>query len=275
MSRRVAGALLALASSAACSFQVRLAGDDALDPDGPGGDGADGCASFATYVDTCALPPGLPLVLSDKVVFDTDRGTLSDASGPLPIVEVVVDTPEGELAVIVATSVTIAGNAVFGGVGTRPMAVVSTGDVVIGSNALVFVGSGGAGARAACEGGATAGADHNGGAGGGGGGGFGAPGGRGGRGNSDGTNASGGAAGAAVATLPAAPRGAAPADPAAGAPTPAARAARPAARSTSCPPRRSCSSRAPASTRAARAAAAARGPPGTATRAAAAAARAG
>ena len=188
-----------------CGFEIRAGGTGG--PDGGREDGggtvADACTSFASYLDTCALPAGAPLELDGTFTLDTDTGTLTSVNGsavPVITTATVATTPGNvEVLALVVTDLQLRANARLRGEGTRPLVVVARGEIHLEDGSAISVSVGGAGARTTCEGGATAGADDGGGGGGGGGGGFGGEGGAGGEGDSDNGRSAGGMAGAADA----------------------------------------------------------------------------
>jgi len=188
-----------LSCLAACSFEPRSTSATIDAPPGP----PDACVSFSTQLDICAFPGGDDLTLDNRNRFDTDTGTLTDKDGaaiPVTTMPVMLSTGVQVQAVFVRT-LTLRANAQLRGVGTRPIAIIASREVVLEAGAVIDVGSGGAGARASCAGGPTAGQADTGGGAGGGGGGFGASGGDGGNGNSDNiiSDSQGGTHGSAVA----------------------------------------------------------------------------
>ncbi|HEU0033040.1 MAG TPA: hypothetical protein VFQ53_20550 [Kofleriaceae bacterium] len=191
---------------AGCSFApvpLDQAGDG-----GPDTPITPGCTTFSSQLDTCTLPAGAALTLSGTLAFDTDTGELTQAGTVVTgIPTMVLATNAAEVQAILATTVTFDPGTMLRATGSRPFAIIATGDVVVGDGAIVDVGRGGAGARASCD--ATGGMNLDGGAAGGGGGGFGGAGGAGGTGNNDGTPSTPGMGGAAVA-LPAGPLGGCP-----------------------------------------------------------------
>ncbi len=201
---------LALSVAAGCGFTT-AAGDPLADdqPSDAGGD-ATSCASFSQQLDTCART-GVDLTLTGMNVIDTDTGILTAGGLPVAITSQLVTTRTNaiEVRAVYVGALTMSANAQLRAVGSRPLALVATGNVFLLQNALIDVSVGGAGAMPACTLGASKGQDDTSGAAGGGGGGFGAIGGTGGNGNRDGGPSIGGAPGVA-SPLPLGPRGGCP-----------------------------------------------------------------
>ena len=178
--------VLALALTAGCGFTTGEApGDDQSGSNG-GTVKPDACTSFSQQLDTCA-GSGADLTLSGMNVFNTDTGILAAEAGAVMTTSALVTTTTNavEVRALYVGSLTLAANAKLTATGTRPLAIVAHGKVYLLQGAMLDVSAGGAGARTACPGGATKGADDTLGAAGGGGGGFGAVGGLGGNGNGD------------------------------------------------------------------------------------------
>lgn len=193
-----------LATWSACTFSP----PPDQSPDGPI-DAA--CTSFSSQLDTCALPPGIPLDLRGALRFDTDSGILTDtaAAVTIPVVSVLIATRGGEVRALVATTVILRADARLRAEGTRGFAIIASSDLAIQTRAAIDVSKGGAGARgvAICPGGGQQGEDDSDGAAGGGGGGFGAAGGTGGNGDADDGQSTGGRAGPATDPAPLGPLG--------------------------------------------------------------------
>jgi hypothetical protein len=200
---RVAASMLFLA---ACSFQEGTPADPGVGggstPDAPS-------CGFSTEIDTCSLAsaPQGDLVVSGTLAYDTDSHVLTAGGSPFAVAHARVMTAQGPLELIIANDVHLLPNTQLRATGAVPLGIVAFGSMAIDANALVDVGSGGAGARATCDQGAVVGETHSGGAGGGGGGGFARIGGRGGDGDSDGSGSTGGAGGTALAAVPVGPIG--------------------------------------------------------------------
>jgi hypothetical protein len=166
-------------------------------------DSTTACVSFSTLVDTCTLPPGTPLTLSGTLDFDTNTGDLFAGAQPVTVDTMILATVDGEITAILASAVVFAADAQLRAVGARPFAILANDSISLGSNTLIDVSIGGAGARTECPSPAARGTDRNGGAGGGGGGGFGAAGGTGGPGDDDSASPAPGGLGGAAVALPA------------------------------------------------------------------------
>lgn len=165
------------------------------------------CTTFSQQLDTCAHS-GADLTLGGIYVIDTDTGVLTADGIAVAITSALVTTTTNavEVRAVYMDKLTVSANAQLRAVGTRPLALVAKGDVVLLQNAGIDVSIGGAGTMPVCTLGAAKGQDDTQGAAGGGGGGFGAIGGTGGNGNNDSGPSIGGSPGLA-SPLPLGPRG--------------------------------------------------------------------
>ena len=187
-------------------------GNGGSNPDGgPGTDGGstlqcDNEQTFAHLKDISLPSPGEALVLDDtsgNYSLDTDGLQLSHPAVNLPAVALQhIKQADGTMAaVLVVPRFEIARNAILRATGTRPLIIVSTGDILVGGEIDVSSSATGKGAGANTAPGCAAGGDGKAGlfnaaggrGGGGGGGGFGAPGGAGGDGDT--ANTTGGSRG--------------------------------------------------------------------------------
>lgn len=196
--RRVLAVAISIGTGG-CGFSLSVGDAPPAPPDAPPGDGP--CA-FSTFIDTCPLPRGDSLALAGTHMFDTDSGLLTDPLGTIiPVKTATVNLAQDTLEVqaIFVDELTLDG--VLVARGSRPFAVIATGDVELIGSSVLEVGIGAAGARETCANGAKKGEDDSTGAGGGGGGGFGDQGGRGGDGDTDGDGSSG-ADGGLASSLP-------------------------------------------------------------------------
>ncbi|MGE0402172.1 MAG: hypothetical protein AB7T06_36055 [Kofleriaceae bacterium] len=193
--------VLALATIAlgGCGFSIN-AGDSGA------GSGVDGstddaeCTTFSTFIDTCDLPRGSSLDLTGMHTFDTDQGVLTDAIGTvIPVKTATINLANNAIDVQAIFVDELSLDGTLRGVGTRPFAIIATGDVELVGTSLIEVGMGGAGAQTACANPAKDGEPDSTGAGGGGGGALGADGGHGGDGDSDGDGSAGAEGGVAIA----------------------------------------------------------------------------
>lgn len=180
---------------AACEYDPAVSdpSPDASSPDGP-------CATFSSFVDTCAMPDGEPLTLSGSLRFDTNTGDLFDGATPIAVTTQTVTTPSGEIKAILGSAIVLAADTKLRAEGTRGFAIIATDSIQLDNGAVIDVAVNGAGARTQCPSTPAPGTNRDGGAGGGGGGGFGGPGGIGGAGDDDSsTPAPGGLNGDAIA----------------------------------------------------------------------------
>ncbi len=191
---------------AACSFEAPRA----LETDA-GGVPGEGCMTFSTQLDTCALPSPFPLTLAGMLTFNTDTGVLMDAANiETPVVSRPVATRGAEVTALVASTVHLMPGTILRAIGVRGLAIVASDTITLGAGARIDV-SGGAGRRDDCgPTAAGAGANDDDGGAGGGGGGLGAAGGLGGTGDLGSNPSTGGAAGMAAAAIPDGPIGGCP-----------------------------------------------------------------
>lgn len=200
---------------AGCGFSASTGGNGGPDADlGP----PDACVTYSAQLDTCVLASGPALELDGVLEFSTLNGALTDKTTgkSIQVTTMTLATMEDPVLAILAHDVTFAPNATLRAIGPKGFAILATGKLTLGTNAVIDVGDNGAGARTSpCPNGPSKGQDDTGGAAGGGGAGFGGAGGKGGDGNSDdlfGNTSNGGAAGAAQA-MPKGPRGGCPGAP--------------------------------------------------------------
>ena len=199
---------------AACSFdhgQVAPDGGTTAFGDADA-DGQVACVSFSSQFDTCALAPSdTDLTLTGAYRYDTDAGTLALDDASVPVTRMQLMGKAGLVEVVLVRDLRMTANSTLRATGALPLAFVAYGAITIEGSASIDVSAGGAGARAACDGGAIGGTPRDGGAGGGGGGGFAAAGGDGGNGDSDGSSpAPGGTGGVTAAATPLGPLGGCP-----------------------------------------------------------------
>jgi hypothetical protein len=186
-----------------CGFQSQAAGpgpDDAAPVDGarPGSDAdpvadsgsgaviGDGCMTFSSQLDTCALPAAADLAILINATYDTNLGELKAGSLVVPTMHMRLTTKDGQVDAIIAHNVTLSPTVILRAIGSVPFAIIATGTISLQGTAQINVADGGAGAPNACSTLPSPGADRpNSAGGGGGGGGFGAAGGNGGAGNKD------------------------------------------------------------------------------------------
>lgn len=155
----------------------------------------DGCMSFSTQIDTCALDFGPPLAIDNDATFDTDTGMLQAGNVPIAVTAQSLMLADGEVSVLAVEGIRIGASVVVRATGMRPLVLIASSEIVLEPKARIDVAAGGAGARTSCLVGAQPGTDRDGGASGGGGGGFQGAGGIGGVGNIDGAAAIGGVGG--------------------------------------------------------------------------------
>jgi hypothetical protein len=191
-----------------CGFSPGAGAIDApTDPDAT--DRPDGCHSFSSQLDTCAITPyGGALVITGPVAtYDTSTGTLTDDGVVSHPAHRIVAGPAGMIDVLLVDSFEIAAGAELRVTGTRAFGVVSPGVIEIEGLADLVGPAAGSRTDALCAASAgMKGMNDNGGAGGGGGGGFQGAGGMGGPGDRDNGSSRGGDAGVMIA-LPAGPIG--------------------------------------------------------------------
>jgi hypothetical protein len=193
---------------AACSFEH---GEVPLVVDSPPMvDGAPGCMSFSSQLDTCAIaPPTADVMIGGTASYNTDTGVLKSGTDTVDVTHMTVEGKAGPMDAVFLRDVRFMANTKLRVTGTLPLAIIAYGTVTLEQASLIDATDGGAGARTTCPNSAIAGRPEGDGAGGGGGGGFGGTGGTGGTGNSDGTAVPGGTGGEAVDT-PAGPVGGCP-----------------------------------------------------------------
>jgi hypothetical protein len=189
---------------AGCGFHVPAppGGDD----DAPGGNG---CVTFSSQFDTCALALDTDLTLSGTITYNTMTHELRVNGTVMSVAHATPTTTAGEVDAILAHDVHLTSGAGFRAIGPLPFAIVASGSVTLDEGASIDVGVGGAGAGALplCSSAPHAGGSDAGGGGGGGGGAYGAAGGKGGAGNN---NTSVGGAGGNSIAMPAGPAGGCP-----------------------------------------------------------------
>lgn len=188
--------MLLLICASACTFNPDTKSQEGASTDGsitsndgavPGPDSMTCFDLSARHVESCALtePDGALDLSGGTFVYDSDALTFTGPDGPVSHTRDVV----GDVVVILGTTVRIQSDAVFRGVGTRPLMIASHGDLLVAGTIDVSSNDANLGAGhdfAGC--GSSAGGvgeSDIGGAGGGGGGGFGDVGGRGGDGDSN------------------------------------------------------------------------------------------
>lgn len=121
-----------LASLAACGFEGTGPAPGSPSGDGSDGpDGSDGIRCDFEYLSVCGLTAGPDRSYTGNVTLDT--------SNPQTCTHVVAQPAGPEVCVIYAPSITIASGATVRGLGTRPLALVSRGDIII--NGTLSVGS--------------------------------------------------------------------------------------------------------------------------------------
>jgi hypothetical protein len=194
----------------ACSFEQgavpTIEVDAGIDPV----DAPQGCKSFSSQVDTCAMEASTQdLTLTGMNTYDTATGELTAGTTRVAITRMTVAGTSGPIELLIVRDFQLTANARLRATGPNPLGILAFGAITIEGSAAIDVSAGGAGARTSCTGGAIVGVPNVGGAGGGGGGGFAAAGGAGGNADSDGTATAGGPGGAAV-TAPLGPLGGCP-----------------------------------------------------------------
>jgi hypothetical protein len=199
------GLVVGSALAAGCGFQSQAG------PPIDAAPAADACTTFSSQLDTCPLPLTMDLVLTGTVTYDTSLHVLTVGEVAMPVMSQIVAIKTVSVDALLVHDLHVAGGTSLRAIGALPFAIIASGRITIDAEAMIDVGTGGAGARMTCDSGATAGAANVDGAGGGGGGGFGASGGDGGAGNSDrGSQSAGGRKGVAVEVLPPGPLGGCP-----------------------------------------------------------------
>jgi hypothetical protein len=177
----------------------------------------DGCQSFSTQLDTCALGATDDVMITGNRIYNTDTHVLADVGGDNEVAVPHARIAKGSdmLDAIVAKRFTLAagarlhviGSVAFGVVASDQLLIAGTLDAGGGS----FVEAAGARSHGDCGGAAGSNAsNHNGGAPGGGGGGFRSTGGTGGQGDSNGVPTAGGNGGALEAMPTGFPKGGCP-----------------------------------------------------------------
>ncbi|GEM_PF-3051917 len=191
---------LATVSSGGCGFSISFGdsapNDSMIDAasDGP-------CATFSTFIDTCDLPQGASLSITGMHTFDTDSGLLTDPIGTVvPVKTATVNLAHNAIDVQAIFIDDLMLDGVLLARGSRPFAIIASGDVELVGNSVIEVGMGGAGAQVECATPAKSGEPDGTGGGGGGGGALGADGGRGGDGDTDGDGSAGADGGVAMPT---------------------------------------------------------------------------
>jgi hypothetical protein len=198
---------LVAAMAAGCGFHRSAAASDAgADDIGPG------CTSFASLLDTCQLAFSRDLTIAGAASYNSISQTLLIAGATAAIDVKTVMIGGDPVDVISVRSLELSPSATLRAVGPHALAIVASDHLTVSVDSQIDVSDGGAGAQAACTGGAMAGENSSNGAGGGGGGGFGADGGTGGNGDLDGGAPfkAGGPRGHAVGELPAGVHGGCP-----------------------------------------------------------------
>jgi hypothetical protein len=111
----------------------------------------DGCSTFSTQLDTCALGPSMSFDLVVDAQYDTGTHQLTDADGDTQMPpHVVVTGPAGPMDVLVASEFSIAGGRTLRVTGPIPFGIVATGPILIAGTIDASNGGAGARSRAAC-----------------------------------------------------------------------------------------------------------------------------
>jgi len=163
----------------------------------------DACTTFASQLDTCTVAATGDLMIGGDLLYDTETHILVGSNGSIPVNSVVVDTPTGQVDMVIADNFTLLAGGNLRVTGELPFGVVAFG--AINLNGTLDADEGGAGARGRTACGTAAGQQgttNAAGSSGGGGGALRGAGGDGGKGDTNGTPVDGGAGGVAI-SLPA------------------------------------------------------------------------
>jgi hypothetical protein len=116
------------------------------DSDTGGNDGSSSCpTSFASLLATCSLVFDNDLMLSGMLTYDTKTHMLTGAT--TPVTHTTVTIAGGEVEVISAHNVQLTGATTLRGIGTRPLAIVASGSIIVAAQSEIDVSRGGAGAQ--------------------------------------------------------------------------------------------------------------------------------
>src|SRR5215510_11732381 len=133
------------------------AGIDGGNDDGGNGDGSTSCSTtLGSLLITCSLAFDGDLMLSGALTYDTTTHVLTGAT--TPVTHKTVTIGGSDVEVISAHDVQLAGSTTLRAIGTRPLAIVASGRIVVASLSEIDVSRGGAGAQMSCASGASVGA---------------------------------------------------------------------------------------------------------------------
>src|SRR5215510_14926961 len=140
-----------------CGYPALPALGGAAGIDGGNGDGSTSCSTtLGSLLITCSLAFDGDLMLSGALTYDTTTHVLTGAT--TPVTHKTVTIGGSDVEVISAHDVQLAGSTTLRAIGTRPLAIVASGRIVVASLSEIDVSRGGAGAQMSCASGASVGA---------------------------------------------------------------------------------------------------------------------